>query len=66
MTQTEYRKEYKRRWIACKRAAEKGFDTHKAAIVALKLMAKGLSAEEVRQGLYIAARAGAFGAIRGR
>lgn len=66
MTQTEYRKEYKRRWIACKRAAEKGFDAHKAALVALKLIDLGLTAAEVRQGLYMAACDGAFGHIKRR
>lgn len=61
MNMTEYRREYKRRWTAVKRARDRGFDDHRAALVALKLVEYGLAADEVREALYLAARDGAFG-----
>ena len=66
MTQQDYRREYKRRFALVARAKAKGFDAHKAALVALKLIEYGLTAAEVRQGLYLAACDGAFGNIKRR
>ena len=59
----EYRREYKRRWMAARRARSRGFDDHKAAFLALKLIDQGLSAGEVRAALYLAAREGLFGVM---
>lgn len=63
MTMTEYRREYKRRWMTVKRARGRGFDDHRAALVALKLIDRGLTAGEVRECLYWAASEGVFGAM---
>ena len=59
-TKTEYRREYLRRWEKIRYARTKGFDDHLAALVALKLIDKGLAPDEVRNCLYIAACEGAF------
>lgn len=64
MTMSEYRREYKRRWTAIHRARDRGFDDHRAALVALKLIDRGLAPDEVREALYILARDGEFGILQ--
>lgn len=64
MTQIEHRREYLRRWERVRYARSKGFNDHKAALVALKLIEHGLSAAEVRECLYLAAATGAFGIMK--
>jgi len=61
---TIWRREYLRRWEKIRYARKKGFDDHKAALVALKLIEYGLDASEVRAALYLAARDGIFGVMR--
>ena len=60
----EAKKEYFRRYMAERRANARGFDTRKAAQVALRLMGLGLTAAQVRDGLYLAAADGAFGVLQ--
>lgn len=59
-----WRREYLRRWEKVRYARKKGFDDHKAAFVALKLIEYGLDAAEVRDALYLAACDGVFGVMR--
>lgn len=66
MTQTEYRREYKRRFAMVARARARGFDDHKAALVALKMLDLGFKPEEVRQVLYFGAENGFFGVMKCR
>lgn len=66
MTQTEYRREYKRRFAMVTRARARGFDDHKAALVALKMLDLGFTADEVRQVLYFGAENGFFGVMKCR
>lgn len=63
MTREEYRREYKRRFMQLSRARARGFDTHKTAFVALKLIERGFTAEEVREVLYFGAQNGFFGTM---
>lgn len=57
----EYRREYLRRWEAIRYAKSKGFNAELAARVAVRLIARGLAADEVRQALYLAAADDVFG-----
>lgn len=61
---TIWRREYLRRWEKIRYARTKGFDDHLAALVALKLIDKGLAPDEVRDCLYIAACECAFGIMK--
>ena len=65
MTQqkSEYRRAYLQRWEKIRYARAKGFDDHLVALVALKLLARGLTADEVREALYMLAADGAFGVM---
>lgn len=61
---TTWRREYLRRWEKIRYARTKGFDDHLAALVALKLIDRGLDPDEVRECLYLAACEGVFGIMR--
>lgn len=63
-TKTEYRRAYLQRWEKIRYARTKGFNDRLAALVALKLIERGLAADEVRDCLYIAACEGAFGIMK--
>ena len=61
---TTWRREYLRRWEKIRYARTKGFNDHLAALVALKLIDRGLEPDEVREALYLAACEGVFGIMR--
>lgn len=61
---TQYRREYLRRWELVRYARSKGFNDHLAAVFALKLIDRGLAADEVRACLYLAADEGVFGIMK--
>lgn len=61
ITQSEYRREYLRRWEAIRYAKSKGFNATLAAHVAMEMLARGMAPDEIRQALYLAARDGVFG-----
>lgn len=61
--QSEYRKAYLRRWEKIRYARSKGFDDHLAALVALKMIERGMTPDEVKEGLYLLAADGAFGVM---
>lgn len=65
MTQqkSEYRRAYLQRWEKIRYARSKGFDDRLATLVALKLLARGLAADEVREALYMLAADGVFGVM---
>lgn len=62
-TKTEYRRAYLQRWEKIRYARTKGFNDRLAALVGLKLIERGLTADEVREALYLAAADGVFGVM---
>lgn len=57
------RQEYKRRWIACKRAHERGLNARLALALYDEMKRRGYSADFALDGVLYAARNGAFGFI---
>lgn len=57
------RQEYKRRWIACKRAAERGLNAKLALKLFEEMQKRGYSADFALDGVFYAARCGAFGLV---
>ena len=61
MNKTEKRREYMRELMACKRARARGLNINLAKRLFTEMQARGYGADVARAGVFMAARAGAFG-----